>query len=80
MEIPGFCYNKAFWVVIPIMIVFFLGMMTTLTEQVNANTEELAQRDFVVNKLVPKIDTVSDINHDNIIRICERLNIDCKEK
>lgn len=79
MKKPDFCYSKAFWIVVPALIVIFSGMLGYLNEKIDANGSLLDQRSYPINILIPEINEKSEQNTKNILIICRGLNFDCLE-
>lgn len=78
MKLSNTCLaTKSFWIVIPILITSCFSLFVGLDQQVNANTQELAFRENIVEVQVPQIVKSVAINHDNILIICENLKVDC---
>lgn len=85
MALPQCFYQKAFWVVIPIMIAvaisvisYGFGMIEENRALAIENKIELAERDHNVNTLVPKMDTKLDIVYENQILMCNHMGLSCK--
>lgn len=72
-------YQKAFWIVVPALIVIFSGLFGYINDKVDANATELHLRHYPINVLIPDINEEVEKNSKNVLIICKGLQFDCIE-
>lgn len=81
---PKFCYEKMFWIVVTVLSTSVIstfgviwGEVQSLEEKVNINFTELEKRTVPIYEQLPEIQKTVNNNHDNLILICGKLEINC---
>lgn len=92
MTLPEFCYQKAFWIILGIMVtvvtttggIVYAVVLDNQNRSIE-NAKELEKRYVPIYELMPQIYTDLDRlrddtkkNHDNILIICTTLGAPCK--
>ena len=77
MNLPSFCYQKAFWAILGILFVI-LGSVLAYSQQIDARQDEQLYEHQKI--LAERADAISKIDriYENLIILCVRMDADCK--
>ena len=75
---PACFYTKAFWVIVPLLIVSMGSGVMAVNAQLNANTQYDYTQDKKIDALTYDINTkLTDIKINQML-VCDKLEVNCK--
>lgn len=78
MKLPSCFYQKAFWVVIPFLIVAMGSGVAAINAQIEANFNYDHEQDKKINDIQHELDNKLTLMYGNQRVICEKLGVNCK--
>lgn len=76
MKFPDCFYSKAFWIIIPILILSFSSGVVAINLNIDAIEERTTQNEIKLAIFTEPISLIPDIYKNQII-ICEKLQANC---
>ena len=77
MNLPIFCYQKAFWVVIGILFTVLFAIIQ-MDQQINAQQQvQINSNSLILNERNVPI-AKSEITYDNVLVLCEKFDATCQ--